>query len=123
MGDISRRKALKLLTAASLSHSTNSSMADADELLAELMRDYAITFGSPSGQRVLKDLELFGHVGDPLIDDTVKDKSDRRMFMNEGRREVLLRIMKFGNFTLKDIYDLRKGQMSLRTNQGERLYG
>lgn len=98
-------------------------MADADEMLAEMMRDYAITFGSPAGQRVLADLEKFGHIIDPLIEDTAKDKSDRRLFMNEGRREVLLRIMKFSQFTLKDVYDLRRGHMSLRTNQGERVNG
>ncbi len=95
-------------------------MADRDEQMADLMRAYAVTFGSPAGQIVLKDLEVFGHVADPLIDDQ-HDRSDRRMFMNEGRREVLLRIMKFGQFTLKDIYDMRKGRMSLRTTEGERI--
>jgi hypothetical protein len=93
-------------------------MADADEAMADLMRDYAVTFGSPAGQRVLQDLEVFGHLIDPLIIDTAKDKSDRRLFMNEGRREVLLRITKFCNFSIKDIYDLRRGQMSLRTTEG-----
>lgn len=86
---------------------------------AELMRDYAVTFGSPAGQRVLADLELFCHAGDPLVLDEAKDRSDRRFFMNEGRREVALRIMKFANFTLKDIFNLRKGQPSLRTTDGE----
>lgn len=93
-------------------------MADADEKVAELMRCYAITFGSPAGQIVLKDLEMFGHVADPLVDEKA---SDRRMFMNEGRREVLLRILKFGNFTLKDIYDMRKGHVRLRNIEGERI--
>jgi hypothetical protein len=94
-------------------------MADRDEQMADLMRAYAITFGSPAGQIVLRDLELFGHVADPLLDRD--DQSDRRLFMNEGRREVLLRILKFGNFTLKDIYDMRKGYSRLRTAEGERI--
>lgn len=95
-------------------------MADADEHLADLMRDYAVTFGSPAGQRVLKDLEVYGHLIDPLADDKA---SDRIMFKNEGRREVLLRIMKMSRFTIKDVYDLRRGQMSLRTTEGERVNG
>lgn len=98
-------------------------MADLDEQMAELTRAYAVTFGSPAGQVVLADLEKFGHLIDPLVLDDAKDKSDRRFFANEGRREVLLRIMKFGNFTVRDIYNLRKGVTSLRTNEGERIDG
>ena len=94
-------------------------MADADEL----HRAYAQTFGSPAGQIVLADLELFGHAADPLILEDAKDKSDRRFFINEGRREVLLRIMKFSKFTLKDIYELRKGVTSLRTTEGDEIDG
>lgn len=93
-------------------------MADQDEQVADLMRAYAVTFGSPAGQVVLADLEKYGHVVDPLADDNA---SDRTFFKNEGRREVLLRILKFGNFTLKDIYNLRKGMTSLRTTEGERI--
>lgn len=94
-------------------------MADRDEHMAELMHAYAVTFGSPAGQVVLKDLEMFGHLVDPLLTDDAKDRSDRRFFMNEGRREVLLRITKFCNFSIKDIYELRKGRMSLRTTEGD----
>ena len=90
-------------------------MADADEL----HRAYAQTFGSPAGQIVLADLEKYGHLIDPLVDEQAKDRSDRRFFQNEGRREVLLRIMKFSKFTPKDIYELRKGVTSLRTTEGE----
>lgn len=93
-------------------------MADNDEQIAELTRAYAVTFGSPAGQIVLRDLEIFGHVADHLADDRA---SDRTFFKNEGRREVLLRILKFGNFSLQDIYNLRKGVTSLRTNEGERF--
>lgn len=96
-------------------------MSDPEEKIAELTRAYAITFGSPAGQIVLKDLELFGHVADPLVDDAAKDRSDRRFFMNEGRREVLLRILKFGHFSISDIYNMRKGHTVLRTDQGESI--
>ena len=95
-------------------------MADQDEQIADLTRAYAVTFGSPAGQIVLADLEKYGHVADPLADDKA---SDRTFFKNEGRREVLLRILKFGNFTLRDIYNLRKGVTSLRTTEGERANG
>ena len=94
-------------------------MSDPEETIAELTRAYAITFGSPAGQIVLKDLEAFGHIGDPLVADGARDRSERRFFMNEGRREVLLRVMKFANFTLSDIYNMRKGALILRTNEGE----
>src|ERR1700761_1549780 len=99
-----------------------------EQALSELMRDYAITFGSPAGQRVLADLEVYCHLIDALIidlpeDSRRKDKSDRRMFMNEGRREVALRIMKMSKFTVADIYNLRKGVTALRTAEGEAIDG
>lgn len=84
-----------------------------------LMRDYAVTFGSPAGQRVLADLEIFCCGVESVA---VPGNSDRT-FMNEGRREALLRIMKFSKITLNDLFQLRMGRPVLRTTEGERIDG
>ena len=83
----------------------------------ELTRAYALTFGSPAGQIVLSDLDLycFG-----LESVAVPGNSDRT-FMNEGRREVLLRIQKFANVNLKELFELRMGRPVLRDENGGKI--
>lgn len=92
-------------------------MADLEQRGAELQRDYAVTFGCPAGQRVLADLEIFCCA----VDTTAVPGNSDKTFMNEGRREVVLRIMKFAKFTPDDIYNMRKGLMSLRSTDGEAI--
>lgn len=94
-------------------------MDDVEAKAQELMRAYAVTFGSPAGQVVLADLELFCHALEPCA---VPGNHDRTL-MNEGNREVFLRIQKFSRITMKDLYDLRLGRPSLRDDTGERLNG
>lgn len=90
------------------------------EEAAELMRAYAVTFGSPAGQVVLADFILFCH---GIETSAVEGKPDRSL-MNEGRREVLLRAMKFSRVTLDDLYNLHLGRKSsLRTTEGEPVDG
>jgi hypothetical protein len=85
----------------------------------ELTRAYALTFGSPAGQIVLADLDLycFG-----LESVAVPGNSDRTL-LNEGRREVLLRIQKFANVNLKELLELRMGRPVLRDETGEKING
>ncbi len=91
-------------------------MSDIEDKAAELMRAYAVTFGCPAGQIVLVDLMTFCHAIEPSA---VEGKPDRSL-MNEGRREVLLRAMKFSKMTLEDLYNLHLGRgSSLRTTEGE----
>lgn len=92
-------------------------MSTLEQKAEELTRAYALCFGSPAGQIVLADLDLycFG-----LESVAVPGNSDRT-FMNEGRREVLLRVQKFANVTLKDIYQLRLGRPVLRDENGEKI--
>lgn len=94
-------------------------MSDLEAKAAELTRAYALTFGSPSGQIVLADLDLFCF---GLESVAVPGNGDRT-FMNEGRREVLLRIQKFANVNLKELFELRMGRPSLRTDTGEKIDG
>lgn len=91
-----------------------------EEETEELMRAYAITLGSPAAQAMLMDLEIFCHV---LETSAVPGDRDRTL-MNEGRREVFLRMMKFSKVTMSDLYDLRLGRKAiLRTNEGEDIHG
>lgn len=86
----------------------------------ELMKAYSQVFGSPAGQIVLADLELycFG------IESVAVPGNADRTFMNEGRREVLLRIGKFQNCSLKDLYNLHLGKTAvLRDENGDKIDG
>jgi len=95
-------------------------MNEIEKKTGELMRAYALTFGSPAGQLVLADLIVFCHAVEPSA---VEGKPDRSL-MNEGRREVLLRAMKFSKMNLDDLYNLHLGRgSSLRTTEGEPING
>lgn len=58
----------------------------------EVLRAYTLTFNSPSGQVVLLDLMNFCKFREP-IDDRV----------DEGKRQVMLRIMNFTNMSLEQL--------------------
>jgi len=92
-------------------------MSALEDRATELTRAYSQVFGSPAGQVVLADLDLycFG-----LESVAVPGNADRT-FMNEGRREVLLRIQKFAIVNLKELFELRMGRPSLRNDQGEKI--
>ena len=73
-----------------------------------LLRAYAICFNSPAGQIVLTDLVPYcrgaetTHVpGDP----------DTSKFL-EGRRDALLRIIRFSNLDVSEILQLRLGRIN-----------
>ena len=83
----------------------------------ELNRAYAQTFGSPAGQIVLADIDLFCFG----LESVAVPGSPDRTFMNEGRREVLLRIQKFANVNLKELFELRMGRKALRGDDGEKI--
>jgi hypothetical protein len=92
-------------------------MSAIEQKAQELSRAYALTFGSPSGQIVLADLDLycFG------LESVAVPGNGDRTFMNEGRREVLLRIQKFTNVNLKELFELRMGRPVLRNEDGEKI--
>ena len=94
-------------------------MTDLESKAEELTRAYALTFGSPSGQVVLADLDLycFG-----LESCAVPGNRDQTL-INEGHREVLLRIQKFTNVNLKELFKLRMGTPVLRNEEGEKIDG
>lgn len=92
-------------------------MTDIEAKAQELTRAYALTFGSPAGQVVLADLDLFCF---GLESVAVPGNSDRT-FMNEGRREVLLRVQKFANVNLKELFELRMGRPVLRDEAGAKI--
>ncbi len=61
----------------------------------ELMRAYKLTFNSSSGQRVLLDLMAFGKFRQPI-----ENKFD------EGKRQVVVRIMNFSLLTPEQLIAL-----------------
>ena len=67
----------------------------------ELLRAYRLTFNSPAGQLVLLDLMSFGKfrvaIGDPV---------------DEGKRQVVLRIMNFTELSMEQLQAAYRGQIS-----------
>ncbi len=94
-------------------------MDEVEAKAEELMRAYAVTFGSPAGQVVLADLENYCNA----LDGPARPGETDRTWMNLGRHEVFLRIQKFSRITMKDLYELRLGRPVLRDDTGERLNG
>lgn len=73
----------------------------------ELMRAYHLTFNTPAGQRVLLDLMAFGKFRSPI-----EDRVD------EGKRQVLLRIMDMTLLTTEQLYALYQARISPRPAEG-----
>lgn len=75
---------------------------DIHALNEQLQRAYHVFFSSPDGKAVLADLipYCFGRK-------STFDSDDRVHARNEGRRDVLMRILEFTNLTLEEIYNLR----------------
>lgn len=69
----------------------------------ELIRAYQTIFNTEDGELVLWDLAQYGFLVSPTM--VTNHTPDRRVWMNEGRREVILEILKFLN---KDINDVKK---------------
>lgn len=82
-------------------------MNDVDAQNHELVRAYQLTFHSESGQRVLLDLMAFGKFRMPI-----EDRVD------EGKRQVLLRIMDMTLLTTDQLYALYQARISPRPAQG-----
>lgn len=70
----------------------------------ELQRAYQLTFNSPAGQAVLLDLMAFGSFRIP-ISNTV----------DEGKRQVVLRIMDFSQLSMEQIQAAYRGRISPKT--------
>ena len=67
----------------------------------ELLQAYQVTFNSPAGQTVLLDMMSFCKFRTP-IDDRV----------DEGKRQVVLRIMDFTSFSMEQLQALYRGRIS-----------
>jgi hypothetical protein len=67
----------------------------------ELMRAYQLTFNSPAGQAVLLDLMSFGKFRVPI-----EDRAD------EGKRQVVLRIMNMTQLSTEQLYAAYRGRIS-----------
>lgn len=79
----------------------------AEEIAAqneELTRAYCIAFNSPSGQLVLLDLMSFCKFRAPIDDRT-----------DEGKRQVLLRIMNFMLLSTEQLQAAYRGKVHLET--------
>ena len=69
-----------------------------------LIRAYRLTFGSQTGQEVLRDLGRFCFAaGSPFVPD------QNETIRNVGRNEVWRRICDYSHFTVEEIYALRRG--------------
>lgn len=67
----------------------------------ELWRAYQLTFNSPAGQRVLQDLMAFGKFRVPINSP-----------LDEGKRQVVLRIMDFSNWSFEELKAVYAGRMA-----------
>lgn len=73
------------------------------EKAEQLLRAYQLTFNTQAGQDVLLDLMAFGKFRAPI-----EDRVD------EGKRQVLLRIMDFSQLTMEQITALYKNRVATR---------
>lgn len=69
----------------------------------ELHRAYQLTFNSPSGQRVLQDLMAFGSFRLPITNQ-----------IDEGKRQVVIRVMEFSNFSFEELKTIFAGRMAVK---------
>lgn len=82
-------------------------MPDAQTVLKDRKTVYTLTFGSPEGKEVLKDLAAFCRANESCF-----NPDSRVNTLLEGRREVWLRIMEYIQLSEEEIYRLhipRKG--------------
>jgi hypothetical protein len=82
-------------------------MSDVDDKNEELMRAYHLTFHSAAGQRVLLDLMAFGSFRQPIVS-----------VIDEGKRQVVLRIMEMTLLTTEQIYALYQARIAPRPAEG-----
>ncbi len=73
----------------------------------EIIRAYQLTFNSPAGQAVLLDLMSFGKFRAPISDP-----------VDEGKRQVILRIMNMTQLSPEQLQAAYRGQMSPRPAPG-----
>lgn len=81
----------------------------ADEIKAandELARAYHLTFNSPAGQVVLLDLMSFGRFRSPI-----------ETQVDEGKRQVVLRIMNFTQLSMEQLQAAYRGVISPSTKE------
>lgn len=67
----------------------------------ELQRAYRLTFNSPAGQLVLLDLMSFGKFRVAIAEP-----------VDEGKRQVVLRIMNFTELSMEQLQSAYRGQIS-----------
>jgi hypothetical protein len=82
-------------------------MTDVVDQNEELMRAYHLTFHSASGQRVLLDLMAFGSFRQPISSQ-----------IDEGKRQVVLRIMEMTLLTPEQIYALYQARIAPQAREG-----
>jgi len=70
---------------------------------ASLVQDYLQLFDSDEGKRVLLDLMAKGNLLSPTASNVT---SDREVFLNEGKRELVLYVMDMVTYDVEDIMDL-----------------
>jgi hypothetical protein len=80
--------------------------AEAHAQLEIIRGGYHALFNSPTGKQVLSDLTAYCHGRK-----TTFDENDRRHAFNEGKRDVLMRIVEFANLSLEEIYHLRNAPL------------
>lgn len=90
-------------------------MSEPKEQNEQLMRAYAVCFGSAPGQIVLTDLVPYCRGAETSF---VPDSSHMSAFL-EGRRDVLLRILQFSNIPLDELLELRRGRIHPKINGEE----
>jgi hypothetical protein len=72
----------------------------------ELIRAYQLTFNSPSGQVVLLDLMSFSKFRVPIDDRT-----------DEGKRQVMLRIMNLTQLSMEQLQAAYRGQTYVKVTE------
>jgi hypothetical protein len=79
----------------------------------QILRAYAVCFGSPEGQIVMTDLVPFCRGAD----NTFVPGDPRMSDFYAGRRDVLLRIQRFSKLTEDEILQLRLGRIQVKAKQ------
>lgn len=78
---------------------------DIRDILRTRKRDYEVTFSTPEGKRVLRDLANFC-----CAERTAYDPNPQTTAFALGRQDVYLRIKRYLHLDFEDIYNLVKGK-------------
>lgn len=84
---------------------TPEEVAKTIEVNEALIRAYRLSFGSPAGQEVLLDLMGFCRFRAPL---------NEPVLLDEGKRQVFVRIMNFLSFTPEQLQQFYSGRPVIR---------